>query len=112
MSTSVVAHGMVATCPSLFLKFFHQFIFPCRHMCSSETLGTISTSLLVFVENVFTSFVSLLAMECKLHSGKFGPVFVITCRFKVHRNKRHLCMVNMALMPEKAKLCIHTHSAL
>ena len=41
--------------PSLFLKFFRQLIFPCRHMCSLETLGTIPTSRLVFVENVFTS---------------------------------------------------------
>ena len=29
--------------PSLFLKFFHQLIFPCRHTCSLETLGYIST---------------------------------------------------------------------
>ena len=41
--------------PSLFLKFFRQLIFPCRHTCSLETLGTIPTSRLVFVENVFTS---------------------------------------------------------
>ena len=40
---------------SLFLTFFRQLIFPCRHMCSLETLGTIPTSLLVFVENVFPS---------------------------------------------------------
>ena len=44
---------------SLFLKFFRQLIFPCRHMCSLETLGTIPTSLLVFVENVFTSLLEL-----------------------------------------------------
>ena len=44
--------------PSLFLKFFRQLIFPCRHMCSLETLGTIPTSRLVFVENVFTSRVN------------------------------------------------------
>ena len=43
--------------PSLFLKFFHQLIFPCRHTCSLETHGTIPTSLLVFVENVFTSLI-------------------------------------------------------
>ena len=55
--------------PSLFLKFFRQLIFPCRHMCSLETLGTIPTSQLVFVENIFTSLVSLLFMECKLHCG-------------------------------------------
>ena len=42
-------------------------------MCSLETLGTIPTSLLVFVENVFTSLVSLLFMECKLHSGNLSP---------------------------------------
>ena len=40
--------------PSLFLEFFHHLVFPCRHTCSSETHGTIPTSLLVFVENVFT----------------------------------------------------------
>ena len=51
--------------PSLYLKFFRQLMFPCRHMCSLETLA----SRLVFVENVFTSLVSLLIMECKLHSG-------------------------------------------
>ena len=60
--------------PSLFLKFFHQLIFPCRHTCSLETLGTIPTSLLVFVENVFTFLVSLLFMECKLHSGNLSLV--------------------------------------
>ena len=38
--------------PSLFLTFFRQLIFPCRHMCSLETFGTILTSRLVFVENV------------------------------------------------------------
>ena len=43
--------------PSLFLKFFRQLIFPCRHMCSLETLGTIPTSRHVFVENVFTSLI-------------------------------------------------------
>ena len=37
--------------PSLFPEFFHQLFFPCRHTCSSETRGTIPTSLLVFVEN-------------------------------------------------------------
>ena len=41
-------------------------------MCSLETLGTIPTSLLVFVENVFTSLVSLLFMGCKLHSGNLS----------------------------------------
>ena len=40
--------------PSLFLEFFHQLVFPCRPTYSSETRGTIPTSLLVFVENVFT----------------------------------------------------------
>ena len=72
--------------PSLFLKFFHQLIFPCRHTCSLETLGTIPTSLLVFVENVFTSLVSLLFMECKLHSGNLSlkpwrRVMQVTCNF-------------------------------
>ena len=43
--------------------------FPCRHTCSSETRGTIPTSLLVFVGNVFTPLVSLLFLECKLHCG-------------------------------------------
>ena len=55
--------------PSLFLELFHQLLFPCRHACSSETHGTIPTSLLVFVENVFTSLVSLLFLDCKLHCG-------------------------------------------
>ena len=55
--------------PFLFLEFFHQLGFPCRHTCSSETHGTIPTSLLVFVENVFTPLVSLLFLECKLHCG-------------------------------------------
>ena len=48
---------------------FYQLFFPCRHTCSSETHGTISTSLVVFVENVFTPLVSLLFLECKLHCG-------------------------------------------
>ena len=33
--------------PSLFVEFVYQLIFPCRHTCSSETCGTIPTSLLV-----------------------------------------------------------------
>ena len=52
--------------PSLFLEFYHQLVFPCRHTCSSETCGTIPTSLLVFVEIVSTPLVSLLFLECKL----------------------------------------------
>ena len=53
-------------------------------MCSLETLDTIPTSLLVFVENVFTSLVSLLFMECKLHSGYLSlkpwrKVMQVTC---------------------------------
>ena len=55
--------------PFLFPEFFHQLVFPCRHTCSSETRGTIPTSLLVFVGNVFTPLVSLLFLECKLHCG-------------------------------------------
>ena len=89
--TWVVEHGMVATYPSLFLKFFHQLIFPCRHTCSSETLGTISTSQLVFVENMFTSLVSLLVMEFKLHSGKFSPVFVIIGSKFIETNAASAC---------------------
>ena len=38
MSTWVVEHGMVATSPFV-PEVFHQLIFPCRHMCSSETLA-------------------------------------------------------------------------
>ena len=62
----------------LFLEFFHQLVFPCRQTCSSDleysgTHGTIPTSLLVFVESVFTSLVSLLFLECKLHCGKSSP---------------------------------------
>ena len=53
-------------------------------MCSLETLGTIPTSLLVFVENVFASLVSLPFMECKLHSGNLSlkpwrRVMQVTC---------------------------------
>ena len=59
--------------PFLFLKFFRQLIFPCRHMCSLETLGTIPTSQLVFVENVFTSLVSLLFYGVQAALWKFDP---------------------------------------
>ena len=41
--------------PSLFLEFFHQLVFPCRHTYSSETRGTIPTSLLVFCGKHFYS---------------------------------------------------------
>ena len=57
MSTWVVEHGMV---PFLVPEIFPPVDFPCRHTCSLETLGTIPTSLLVFVDNVFTFLVSLL----------------------------------------------------
>ena len=59
--------------PSLFLEFFHQLVFRCRHTCSSETCCTIPTSLLAFAKNSFTLLVSLLFMECKLHSGSLSP---------------------------------------
>ena len=48
--------------PSLFLEFFHQLVFPCRPTYSSETRGTIPTSLLVFVENVFTPLIYVMAL--------------------------------------------------
>ena len=67
--TCVIYYIILYYIISLFLEFFHQLVFPCRHACSSETHGTIPTSLLVFVENVFTSLVSLLFLECKLHCG-------------------------------------------
>ena len=59
--------------PSLFLEFFHQLVFPCRHTCSSETRGTIPTSLLVFVEKCFYSPYTLehkhyLRLTCTHHS--------------------------------------------
>ena len=45
--------------PSLFLEFFHQLVFPCRHACSSETHGTIPTSLLVLWKTFYSpSFLS------------------------------------------------------
>ena len=55
MSTWVVEHGMV---PLLVPEVFPPVDFPCRHTCSLEMLGTIPTSLLVFVENVFTSLLT------------------------------------------------------
>ena len=81
MSTWVVGHGMV---PLLVPEVFPPVDFSSRHMCSLETFGTIPTSLLVFVENVFTSLVSLLFMECKLHSGNLSlkpwrRVMQVTC---------------------------------
>ena len=66
MFTSVGEHGMV---PLLVPGVFHQLVFPCRYTCSSETHGTILTSVLVLVENVFTPLASLLFLECKLHYG-------------------------------------------
>ena len=64
--------------PSLFLKFFRQLIFPCRHMCSLETLGTIPTSRLVFVENIFTSLILIVALrivECACTEVQAVPLF-------------------------------------
>ena len=54
MFTSVGEHGMVTTPPCSWSFSTTCMVFPCRHTCSSETHGTILTSLLVFVENVFT----------------------------------------------------------
>ena len=66
MFTSVGEHGII---PLLVPGVFPPVVFfPCRHTCSSETRGTISTSL-VFVGNVFIPLVSLLFLECKLHCG-------------------------------------------
>ena len=63
--------------PSLFLKFFRQLIFPCRHMCSLETLGTIPTSRLVFVENVIliTTFFGL--ADSALPGSWCGPISLL-----------------------------------
>ena len=36
--------------PSLFLYFFHRLVFPCSYLIG----GTIPTSLLVLVKNIFT----------------------------------------------------------
>ena len=47
-------------------------------MCSSETLGTIPTSLLVFVEKFLNSLIFLLSMECKLHSGNLSPEALVS----------------------------------
>ena len=70
--------------PSLFLKFFHQLIFPCRHTCFLETLGTIPTSLLVFVENVFTSlsyvdYVGMVVVVC-IGCGGGGCLYTVIQR--------------------------------
>ena len=85
LSTWVVDHGMVATYPSLFLKFFHQLFFPCRHMCSSETLGTISTC---FCRKRFH-------FHCFFTYGVQAALWQVqSClrnnRLKVHRNERRL----------------------
>ena len=66
--------------PSLFLKFFRQLIFPCRHMCSLETLGTIPTSRLVFVENLL--YITM--VNCNLHCIQHGSavyvgIVVVVC---------------------------------
>ena len=43
----------VMASPSLFLHFFRQLVFPCSYLIR----GTITTSLLVLVENIFTPFI-------------------------------------------------------
>ena len=48
-------------------------------MCSLETLGTIPTSLLVFVENVFTS---LVLKKGKLMWGKSVKTYFIAVYFR------------------------------
>ena len=46
--------------PSLFLYYFHWLVFPCSYLIG----GTIPTSLLVLVKNMFTPLLSDLFMEC------------------------------------------------
>ena len=66
MSTWVVGHGMV---PLLVPEVFPPVDFSMQaHVFFGDTWHHIPTSLRVFVENVFTSLVSLLFMECMLHS--------------------------------------------
>ena len=81
MSTWVVEHGMV---PLLVPEVFPPVDFSMQaHVFFGDTWHHpyISTC---FVENVFTSLVSLLFMECKLHSGNLSlkpwrRVMQVTC---------------------------------
>ena len=57
---------------------------------SSETHGTIPTSLLVFVENVFTPLVSWLFLECKLHCA--------TCSFAL-KARAEAVLTSILYMP-------------
>ena len=69
MSTWVVGHGMV---PLLVPAVFPPVDFSMQaHVFFGDTWHH-PTSLLVFVENVFTSLDSSLFMECKLHSGNLS----------------------------------------
>ena len=54
----------VMASPSLFLHFSRQLVFPCSYLIR----GTIPTSVLVLVKNIFYSLVSDLFMVCKLHT--------------------------------------------
>ena len=73
--------------PSLFLKFFRQLIFPCRHTCSSEALATIPISLLVLVENVFTFlvFYFLWSASCTLAITASHEAFEVGSYAKLNR---------------------------
>ena len=49
----------VMASPSLFLHFSCQLVFPCSYLIR----GTIPTSVLVLVENIFTPFLSIYIIE-------------------------------------------------
>ena len=66
--------------PSLFLEFFHQLVFPYRHTCSSETHGTIPTSLLVFVESPEAVLTTILYMPFDVMYYLFLCVLLLLCQ--------------------------------
>ena len=64
--------------------FFHRLFFPCSYLIG----GTIPTSLWVLVKNIFTSFVSVLFMECQLHIMKITSLILGT-------HESHACKLSL-----------------
>ena len=95
MSTWVVKHGMVATYPSLFPKFFHQLTLQ-AHVFFRNTwhhlyISTCFCGKRFHFPCVFTCYgvqAALWQVQSCLHNN----------RLKVHRNKRRLCIPNMTLV--------------
>ena len=69
----------VMASPSLFLHFFRQLVFPCSYLIR----GTIPTSLLVLVKNIFTPFIYIIYIYIYI----YAPYVRLTVNFHLQHGQ-------------------------